>query len=138
MTLYLEQALTKEQILELYLNVVELGPKVYGIEAGAQHYFRTSPSRLTLSQAFYLASVLPSPKVEHFGAGGALTPGWLRNLRTLMKHANKVKRLSDEDLEAGLAEIPARGSPAPMRDPEAAPAEHDRDETVIDFEPSAP
>lgn len=138
LTLYLEQALTKEQILELYLNVVELGPKVYGIEAGAQHYFRTSPSRLTLSQAFYLASVLPSPKVEHFGAGGALTPGWLRNLRTLMKHANKVKRLSDEDLEAGLAEIPARGSPAPMRDPEAAPAEHDRDETVIDFEPSAP
>jgi hypothetical protein len=138
LTLYLEQALTKEQILELYLNVVELGPKVYGVEAGAQHYFRTSPSRLTLTQAFYLASILPSPKVEHFGAGGALSPGWLRNLRTLLKHANKVKRLSDEDLEAGLSEIPVRGSPAPMRDPEAGPAKDEGDDTVIEVEPSEP
>ncbi len=134
LTMYLEQALTKEQILELYLNVVELGPKIYGIEAGAAHYFRSSPSRLTLSQAFYLASILPSPKVEHFGAGGALSPGWLRNLRTLMKHANKVKRLSDEDLEAGLAEVPLRGSPAPMRDPEAGPPPAD-DDTVMESEP---
>ncbi len=134
LTLYLEQALTKEQILELYLNVVELGPKVYGVEAGAQHYFRTSPSRLTLSQAFYLASILPSPRVEHFGAGGALSPGWLNNLRTLMKHANKVKRLSDEDLEAGLAEVPLRGSPAPMRDPDAGPPPAD-DGTVTEIEP---
>lgn len=134
LTLYLEQALTKEQILELYLNVVELGPKVYGVEAGAQHYFRTSPSRLTLSQAFYLASILPSPRVEHFGAGGAISPGWLKNLRTLMKHANKVKRLSDEDLEAGLAEVPLRGSPAPLRDPEAGPPPAD-DGTVTEIEP---
>lgn len=138
LTLYLEQALTKEQILELYLNVVELGPKVYGVEAGAQHYFRTSPSRLTLTQAFYLASILPSPKAQHFGAGGALSPGWLRNLRTLLKHANKVKRLSDEDLEAGLSEIPVRGSPAPMRDPEAGPAKDEGDDTVIEVEPSEP
>lgn len=135
LTMYLEQALTKEQILELYLNVVELGPKVYGIEAGAQHYFRTSPSRLTLSQAFYLASILPGPQIEHFGAGGGLSKGWLNNLRTLMKHANKVKRLSDEDLEVGLAEVPLRGSPSPMRDPEAGPAPPDKDEGVIQVDP---
>ncbi len=119
LTMYLEQELTKEQMMELYLNVVEFGPKVYGVEAAAEHYFRTSPSRLTVTQAFYLASILPAPRVGHFGQAGALSPGWLRNLRTLMKHANKVKRLSDEDLDVGLSEIPLRGSPAPMRDPDA-------------------
>lgn len=119
LTLYLEQALTKEQILELYLNVVEFGPNVYGIDQAASHYFSTSPSRLHVSQAFYLASILPKPSDSHFLAGGALSPGWTRNLRTLMKHANKRKRLTDEQLESGLAEIPLRGSPAPMRDPNA-------------------
>jgi hypothetical protein len=119
LTTYLEQALTKDQIIELYLNVVEFGPLVYGVDAAAKHYFNTSAGQLTLAQAFYLASVLPSPKVEHFAVGGAVSPGWLKHLRTVMKHAHKRKRLSDEDLGAGLGEIPVRGSPAPLRDPNA-------------------
>lgn len=124
LTTYLEQALTKDQIIELYLNVVEFGPMVYGVDAAAQHYFHTSASRLTVSQAFYLASVLPSPKVEHFATGGAVSAGWLKNLRTVMKYAHKRNRLTDEDLGAGLGEIPVRGSPVPLRDPnaEAVPA----------------
>lgn len=124
LTMYLEQALTKEQIVELYLNVVEFGPNVYGVADAAHHYFRTSASSLTLSQAFYLASILPDPSKEHFAAGGALSGGWLKFLRTVMKHANKLHRLTDEELEAGLAQIPVRGQPTPMRDPDAAePAE---------------
>lgn len=119
LTLYLEQALTKQQILELYLNVVEFGPMVYGVDAGAAHYFNTSPSRLSASQAFYLASILPNPKREHFAAGGQLSDGWLRQLRTVMRHAHKRNRLSDEELAAALSEIPVRGSASPLRDPEA-------------------
>ncbi len=119
LTMYLEQALTKEQILELYLNLVEFGPGVYGIENGAAHLFRTSPGALSISQAFYLASILPSPKVERFAAGGAVSGGWLKLLRTVMKHSHKRHRLSDEELAAGLAEIPVRGSSAPMKDPNA-------------------
>jgi hypothetical protein len=119
LTLYLEQALTKQQIVELYLNVVEFGPMVYGIDAAAAHYFNTSPSRLSASQAFYLASVLPNPKREHFAAGGQVSDGWLRQLRTVMRHAHKRDRLSDEELATALSEIPVRGSPAPLRDPDA-------------------
>lgn len=121
LTMYLEQALTKEQIMELYLNVVEFGPNVYGIQAAARHYFNTAPSSLSLSQAFYLASILPAPQRQHFGAGGTVAPGWLKLLRTVMKHANKVRRITDEELAEGLAQIPVRGSPAPMRDPDAEP-----------------
>lgn len=119
LTMYLEQALTKEQILELYLNVVEFGPNVYGVSDAAQHYFHTSAAGLTISQAFYLASILPSPRKDHFSAGGAVGGGWLKLLRTVMKHAHKRHRISDEELAAGLAEIPVRGSTSPLKDPDA-------------------
>ncbi len=141
LTTYLEQALTKDQIIELYLNVVEFGPMVYGVDAAAQHYFRTSASRLTVSQAFYLASVLPSPKVEHFAAGGSVSAGWLKNLRTVMKYAHKRNRLTDDDLSAGLGEIPVRGSAVPLRDPnaESVPAGDDPGgEVIIDDATGAP
>jgi hypothetical protein len=119
LTMYLEQTLTKEQMMELYLNVIELGPMVYGVDQAASHYFHASPGELTVSQAFYLASTLPNPQVSHFGQGGAVSPGWMTKLRTLMKYANKRNRLTDEELEAGLAEIPVRGSPKPLKDPSA-------------------
>lgn len=51
----------KARILELYLNVAEWGPGVYGAEAAARHYFGRSAARLTPTQAARLAAVLPSP-----------------------------------------------------------------------------
>jgi hypothetical protein len=114
LTMYLEQALTKDQILELYLNVVELGPTVYGVGQGARHYFNAAPAELSVSQAFFLSSVLPNPRAQHFGSDGALTPGWTRYLRKLMKTAHARHRLDDEALERGLRETPVFGSPTPM------------------------
>ncbi|MBX3491415.1 MAG: monofunctional biosynthetic peptidoglycan transglycosylase [Parvibaculum sp.] len=60
-TVWLETILSKRRILELYLNVVELGPGIYGAEAAARHYFNVSAADLSPSQAAQLASVLPSP-----------------------------------------------------------------------------
>ncbi len=62
LTIPLEKCLTKEQILELYLNVIEFGSDVYGIERAADHYFHCKVSQLTEEQAFYLAMILPNPK----------------------------------------------------------------------------
>ena len=58
----LESCFTKDEILELYLNVVEFAPNVYGIGAAAQHYFKKSPIALSPVQAFYLATILPRPR----------------------------------------------------------------------------
>ena len=58
----LEQHLTKERILELYLNVAEWGQGVYGAEAAARHHFKKSSHDLTADEAAWLAAILPSPR----------------------------------------------------------------------------
>jgi monofunctional biosynthetic peptidoglycan transglycosylase len=59
----LESHLTKKRILELYLNVVEMGERVYGAEAAARAYFDEPASALSPSQAALLAGCLPNPRV---------------------------------------------------------------------------
>jgi monofunctional biosynthetic peptidoglycan transglycosylase len=58
----LEQHLTKERILELYLNVAEWGQGVYGAEAAARHHFKKPSRNLTADEAAWLAAILPSPR----------------------------------------------------------------------------
>ena len=60
-TVWLEALLSKKRILELYLNVIEFGPGIYGAEAAAQHYYGVSAGQLTRMQAAELTSVLPNP-----------------------------------------------------------------------------
>ena len=59
-----ELVLGKQRILELYLNVVEWGPGVYGAEAAARVYYQTSAAALTREQAARLAAVLPAPRTR--------------------------------------------------------------------------
>ena len=61
-TLMLETLLTKQRILEIYLNNVEWGEGVFGAEAAAQYYFRTRAALLSPAQAARLAVMLPAPK----------------------------------------------------------------------------
>jgi monofunctional biosynthetic peptidoglycan transglycosylase len=66
LTLLLEALWPKQRILEVYLNIAELGRGVYGFEAAAQRFFGRPAARLTMQQAAMLAAVLPSP--EHMFA----------------------------------------------------------------------
>lgn len=58
----IELCWSKERILEVYLNVAELGPGVFGVEAAAQKFFGEPAASLTMSQAALLAAVLPNPE----------------------------------------------------------------------------
>jgi monofunctional biosynthetic peptidoglycan transglycosylase len=64
----LEWAMGKDRLFELYLNVVELGPEVWGVEAASQYYFGRSAARLSHEQAAALAGTLPFPLSSN--------PGW--------------------------------------------------------------
>ncbi len=102
---YLEQILSKDEILELYLNVVEFGPAVYGVTAAADYYYGRSPAELDAAEAFFLASVLPSPlRYTTVRDSAALSEPRLTLLRSLMRAAQKRGLLTDEELAEALRE----------------------------------
>jgi monofunctional biosynthetic peptidoglycan transglycosylase len=59
----LERELSKKRILELYLNVIEFGPRTFGVEAAARHYMGAPARDLTREQAATLAAIIPSPRI---------------------------------------------------------------------------
>lgn len=61
-TLLIESLWSKQRVLEVYLNVAEFGPGVYGVEAASQKFFRKPAAKLTYPEAALLAAVLPNPK----------------------------------------------------------------------------
>jgi len=60
-TFVIEICWSKERIIEVYLNVIEMGPGVYGSEAASQYYFNKSSSDLTKKEAATIAAILPNP-----------------------------------------------------------------------------
>jgi monofunctional biosynthetic peptidoglycan transglycosylase len=68
LTVLIEVAWSKKRILEIYVNIAELGPGVYGVGAASEVYFRKSPRSLSDAEAALLAAVLPNPirlQVDH-------------------------------------------------------------------------
>jgi len=100
----MEQELTKGRIVELYLNVVELGPLVYGIGHGAQYYFGKPASSLTPRECAFLAAMLPGPRL-------AYNP--YKNLSKVLKRSNMILRLMRQKgvLDAGEYQVALAESP---------------------------
>jgi monofunctional biosynthetic peptidoglycan transglycosylase len=92
LTRQLERRLTKLRILELYLNVVELGPGLFGVEAAAGHYFDIPSSELDADQAALLAASLPRPKSWHPGVESAGYEGYVEEVLRRMEQADWLDR----------------------------------------------
>ena len=67
LALYMDFIWTKHRMLEIYLNIVEWAPGVYGAEAASQYHFKKSASQLTRREAALLAAVLPNPIKRNAG-----------------------------------------------------------------------
>jgi monofunctional glycosyltransferase len=91
LTWQLERWLAKRRILELYLNVVEFGPGVYGAEAASRRYFGKPASALTEDEAAQLAAALPSPRAWHPGATAA---GYRRHVETIKRRMARADFLN--------------------------------------------
>jgi monofunctional biosynthetic peptidoglycan transglycosylase len=87
LTWQLERRLDKRRILDLYLNVVEFGPGVFGAEAAARHYFGQPAADLTADQAAQLAASLPRPSSWH---PGVTTRGYLRYVDRIMSRMERA------------------------------------------------
>jgi monofunctional biosynthetic peptidoglycan transglycosylase len=84
-TVLIECLWSKERILEMYLNIIEFGDGIYGVEAASQHFFGKSAEKLSASDAALLAAVLPNPHIYQVEKPSAYILGrqaWiLRNMQ---------------------------------------------------------
>jgi monofunctional biosynthetic peptidoglycan transglycosylase len=115
----LELNLTKNKILELYLNIAEFGPNLYGVKEASRHYFSKEPSQLNAAEGAYLALLLPSPRKYHFAL--------FENGNLSAQHRAKLKRILNDMSDAGfISELQAKEYSRydfPVRPQERIPAQ---------------
>lgn len=105
-TVELEKMLTKDEILEKYLNVVEFGKNLYGIKPAAQFYFKKSPAELTPAEGAFLAFLLPNPKkYSQSFHQKKLTKFAGRQVRVIVDRLSAFKKITEDEHASALAEI---------------------------------
>ena len=90
-------------MLEIYLNVIEWGPGLYGLKPAARHYFGREPSQLTPKQIVFLVSMIPGPiKYQRSFPEGTPTPFFEEMMAALLAKLQLVHALSDDEYQAAL------------------------------------
>jgi monofunctional biosynthetic peptidoglycan transglycosylase len=100
----LEQELTKGRIIELYLNVVELGPMVYGIGQASKYYFGKPVSELNPRECAFLAAMLPGPRIAYNPYRNMAKV--LRRSEVILKQLKASRVLSEEEYASAVAYTP--------------------------------
>jgi len=104
LTWYVEEELTKDRIMEIYLNVIEFGPEIYGIGPAMRHYFGREPADATPLQAAFFSSILPNPKARYVHrCEPELDAPWGNYLRRIVSKMHERERLSDEEFAGAMA-----------------------------------
>lgn len=100
LTWYVEEVLSKDRIMELYLNAIEYGPGIYGIVDAASYYFGKHPADLDPPEAVFLALMLPSPvKRSVYYCNGELSERFAIKVARILRLMNERGRLSDLEYE---------------------------------------
>lgn len=110
LTRSLEHHLSKRRILDVYLNVVEFGPGVYGIEAATQHYFAKPASDLSEHEAAMLAASLPRPSSWHPGVSSTSYARYVADIEDRMARATFLWRALGAPPPLGNPPMPALDS----------------------------
>jgi hypothetical protein len=116
----LEAAVPKARLLEIYLNIADWGPGLWGIGPAARHYFAKPAPDLTIREAAFLASIIPNPVRYHgYYSRGELDEAWTDRLRVLLLHMAEAGTLTEEQLLEAL-DAPLRftqSAPSPLPSP---------------------
>lgn len=93
--------ISKERMLEVYFNIIEMGPNVYGIGEAARYYFGKHPAELTLGEGIFLANIVPRPKAAlyKFMSDGSLKP-YLVNYFNFIGNTMARRGLANPDSSA--------------------------------------
>jgi len=105
LTVLLESALSKQRLFEIYLNIIEWGPNLYGIGEAARFYFGVDARHLTVKQAVYLATIIPSPiRTYVFFDKGAINDVWEERIRTVLGRMRDDGVITEEQYAQAEAE----------------------------------
>lgn len=97
-TIRIEQTLSKKEIFERYLNVVQFGKNIFGVKQAAQFYFKKSPDQLDVLESAFLAMVLPNPeKYSQSYFRKDLTKFARKRLSKIVNDMYQYKRISEND-----------------------------------------
>lgn len=139
-TFKLEDLLTKKEILEKYLNVVQFGKNIYGVKAAAQFYFKKSPANIDPNEAAFLAMVLPNPeKYSQSFFRKDLTKFARNRVSRIVKNMHRFGRIDQPTYESAIANLDyfLKGHKAPEveKDSSAEPelSTEDLDEMINDI-----
>lgn len=134
----LEKVLSKSEIVTFYVNLVEWGPGIYGINAAARHYFSVSPAQLSAKQAAFLAMLLPSPVKYHvYFQKKNLTKWASSRVRHILRVMFKMKFMDESTYHLALSE-PLWGDEGVIEDVGVTPEEgmvEEPNEEVFEFSP---
>ncbi len=106
-----EHLTSKQRMYEVYLNIAEWGPLIYGIKEAAAFYFDKLPSELTLEESIFLASIIPKPKHfrNSFTADGQLKENQEGYFRLIARRLAKKGLISEAEAESIQPVIQLRG-----------------------------
>jgi membrane peptidoglycan carboxypeptidase len=105
LALLLESTLSKERTLEIYLNVIEWGPDLYGLRPAAARYFSRRPDELSPAQMAFLVSLIPGPtKYQRSLASGTPSPAFRSLVHDLLAKLRSVDAITEEQYQAALVE----------------------------------
>ncbi|WP_426349217.1 transglycosylase domain-containing protein [Alloiococcus sp. CFN-8] len=109
LAIQLEDKLTKNQILEAYLNTIPIGGPTFGVEAAAEYYFNKSISELTLAESAYLAGATQDPTgYNAFMDSNIQDPSrYINRTKTVLGKMLELQKISNEDYNNAIAEIDA-------------------------------
>jgi monofunctional biosynthetic peptidoglycan transglycosylase len=103
----LERNLSKNEILERYLNVVQFGKKIFGVKAASTYYFKKHPSALDPLEAAFLAFLLPNPEIYSKSFyKKSLTPFAQKRLKEILAKLVSVDRITRTEYEMALEGLP--------------------------------
>lgn len=105
-TIRLEKTLSKSEILERYLNVIQFGSKIYGIKDASWFYFKKKPSDLSIVESAFLTFLLPSPEkysVSFFKK--ELTPFARKRLVQIIEKLHTYQRITDDEYQVAQSEL---------------------------------
>ncbi len=109
LSIRLEKKYTKDQILEMYLNIIPYGLNTYGIEAASESFFGKHAKELTLPEAVYLAALPKAP--TYYSPYGSHRDDLDHRVHTILEAMKKQKYLTDEKTKDALAQQPVFKKP---------------------------